>query len=194
VVEDVRGRDRSAGGDVLRPTASVEVHAHPSTTPARAGDVGDGRVADGEAGLDGGVLVDLPPAVIVVGASPRAERYDRPVAYRLAGLLDEACSKSGMSAKHTVLVCTDVWYLNDDSLSGVPVVSVGGFAANALSAWMRDKLETIAGEDGWYAVQADDRDRPTRAVVWGINPEGTARAAEVFAEQLLEQFLHAVTR
>lgn len=87
-----------------------------------------------------------------------------------------------------VLVCTDVWYLNDESLSALPVVSVGGFAANALSAWMRDKLETVAGEDCWYAVQADDRDRPTRVVVWGTNAAGTARAAEVFADRLLGGF------
>lgn len=171
-------------GGVLRPGSG------PVVVGAGAAGLGDGERGEGS---------ELPRAVVVVGATPRAERFDRPIAYAVAKALDEAMvvgvgGCAPLAPSRAVLVCTDVWYLNDDSLSAVPVVSVGGFAANALSAWMRDKLETIAGEDGWYAVQADDRRSPMRVVVWGTNAEGTARAAEVFTRQLLGEFVYALTR
>ena len=152
--------------------------------------------AGGGGAADRGGELEVPVAVVVVGATPRAERCDRPIAYGLAKAIEESVGARGVGAGTGRdggvgggVVCAEVWCLKEVVAEAAAVVSVGGFAANALSAWMRDKLETVAGEDGWYAVQADDRDRPTRVVVWGTNAAGTARAAEVFADRLLGGFV-----
>jgi len=39
-----------------------------------------------------------------------------------------------------VLVCSDVWYLNNDPLRSRPTISIGGPGVNALSAYLADKL------------------------------------------------------
>ena len=93
---------------------------------------------------DEGTEIDVDALVlIVVGAHPKAEMFDRTIAYRLRqrmiGWLDQRFPTGGPRPL-LPLVCSDVWYLNDQSLRERPAVAVGGPGVNALSAYLADKL------------------------------------------------------
>lgn len=172
-------------------------------------------------------LIDsLDPAdllLIIVGAHPRAESADRPIAYRLlerirqrqAALtttthahidgLAAACGLDadslggapGVSSGETraggrrPLVCTDVWFLNDDSLRRCPVISLGGPRVNALSAYLGDKLPGALVIDGVLMVQLDVEFAERSVCCWGESAAGTAHAVEIFCEKYLDGFLLA---
>jgi|GEM_PF-207925 len=93
----------------------------------------------------------------------------------------------------TVVVCTDVWYLNDASLRVWPTISVGGPGVNALSAYLADKLPGVLVVDDVLMIQMDPELRETTAAVWGVDHRATVSAAEAFAERYLDGFLNAAT-
>ena len=83
--------------------------------------------------------------LIVTGAHLRAEVADRPAAYRLRESMRGWLATKGFSihasdASEPVVVCSDLWYLNQDSLRTRPTVSVGAPGVNALSAYLGDRL------------------------------------------------------
>ena len=57
--------------------------------------------------LENGVL-------IVTGSNLRAEKGDRPMAYRLKSTIENMFN--GQSDRHTVVVISDLWYLNAETL------------------------------------------------------------------------------
>ncbi len=162
-------------------------------------------------------LIDsLNPAdllLIVVGAHPRAESADRPIAYWLldrvrerqaalagvgggaADVADSLVETDGggwgepVTGKRRPLVCSDVWFLNDDSLRQCPVISVGGPRVNALSAYLGDKLPGALVVDGVFMVQLDVEFTERSVCCWGESAEGTCRAVELFCERYLDGFL-----
>lgn len=191
-------------------------------------------------------LIDsLDPAdllLIVVGAHPRAESADRPVAYWLlekirerqaalataahahidglaagcgldeypsghaggtgptggggggaaiGGSMTSSGEAGGRRGGRRPLVCSDVWFLNDDSLRNCPVIAVGGPRVNALSAYLGDKLPGALVIDGVLMVQLDIEFAERSACCWGESTDGTLQAVELFCEKYLDGFLHA---
>ena len=80
--------------------------------------------------------------LIVVGAHLRAEVADRPLAYRLRERIHAWLEKfgTGMNVPIMPVVCTDIWYMNQEPLQNRPTISLGGPGVNALSAYYGQKL------------------------------------------------------
>ena len=93
-----------------------------------------------------------------------------------------------------VLVCTDVWYLNNDPLRSRPTVSIGGPGVNALSAYLGDKLPSAFAVEDVLLVQADPEFTDAIACCWGRDTRATAAAVDAFTERYLDAFMDAATR
>lgn len=137
--------------------------------------------------------------LIVVGAHPKAELCDRPVAYALRKRIEDWFAKrfdQAAEEKHPAraLVVTDVWYLNDPSLRQCPTIAIGGPGVNALSAYLGDKVPSAYVVDGVLMVQLDLELTELVACCWGSRAESTAAAVEAFWTRYAEDFLKAAGR
>ena len=134
--------------------------------------------------------------LIVVGAHPKAEQADRPIAYALRTRIAKWLAKrfDGEESPLKPLVVTDVWYLNDNSLRRCPAVSIGGPGVNALSAYLGDKLPSAFVVDDQLMVQMDLDLNDLVAVCWGVTPESTHNAVEAFGDRYLDEFMEAAAR
>jgi hypothetical protein len=135
--------------------------------------------------------------LLVVGSSLRAEEEDRPIAYALAEQVRSRLSQTDedpSAAPARPLVCSDIWYLNDDTLAGLPVISIGGPGDNALTAYLGDKIPAAMAIDDALLVQADLSFERLQACCWGSCARGTEAAADAFAERYLDPFLDAARR
>ncbi|MEZ6209953.1 MAG: hypothetical protein R3B46_01725 [Phycisphaerales bacterium] len=79
-----------------------------------------------------------------------------------------------LEADMDVMLCTDVWYLNNDALQPRPTVSVAG-RVNALSAFLIDKVPTAFAIDDVLSIHMDAEDADPIACVWD-EPRGRWRA------------------
>ncbi len=132
--------------------------------------------------------------LIVVGAHLRAEMADRPLAYRLCERVRAWMEKFGPAINPPVLplVCSDIWYINDEDLQSRPTISLGGPGVNALSAHYHDKLDTAMAKDNEYLIQLDPEFIDLRASIWGRNHDTTVLALEYFVAQYMDGYLRAV--
>jgi hypothetical protein len=132
--------------------------------------------------------------LIVVGAHLRAETADRPLAYRLSERVKAWLEKHGRSLNIALvpIVCSDVWYINDDDLQHRPTISIGGPGVNALSAYYNDKLNAAIASDHQYTIQLDPEFIDLRVSIWGMDHEQTVHALDVFVEKYLSGYLRAV--
>jgi hypothetical protein len=146
------------------------------------------------------VEIDLTPpdhtspnrVLVVTGAHLRAEAADRPLAYRLKARMQEwweATGKAESLPRPEVIVCSDVWYLNNDDLRTLPAVSIGGPGVNALSAFLTDKLPGVFTVANVLTVQMDiDLVEPV-VNIWGMDHQTTAGALDAFIERYLDLFM-----
>ena len=135
--------------------------------------------------------------LIVTGAHLRAEACDRPLAYGLRQRIADWLKAHALPddpANPRVLVCTDVWYLNNDPLRSRPTVSIGGPGVNALSAYLGDKLPSAFAVEDVLLVQADPEFHDPIACCWGRDQPSTAAAVDAFADRYLDAFMEAATR
>lgn len=126
-----------------------------------------------------------PTLLIVVGVHPGAEQTDRFTGYALK----ERAERMDESAGVTVLVCSDVWVLNNDDAMRCAAVSVGPPSVNAMTAFLADRLPTALVADDRYVVQFDAQTDEPVAAVWGESPSETAEAAEQLAQRHLAALL-----
>ncbi len=132
--------------------------------------------------------------LIVVGAHLRAEEADRALAYRVREQMLAALWSLGVTegpGSRRPLVCTDVWYLNDDRLRYCPVVSIGGPGVNALTAYLADKAPGAFVVDDLYSVQLDVAYQDLHACIWGVDHEATRTAVDAFCSRYLKDFVAA---
>jgi hypothetical protein len=125
---------------------------------------------------------------IVVGAQLAAEVEDRPIAAALGTALVRAAPER---FPLTVVVVTDLWYLNSEPLRSQPTISVGRPDANALSAYLADKLPSALSVDGRWMVQLDPEMVEPVVCCWGSDAAGTAEAARMFMARWGYEFLRA---
>jgi hypothetical protein len=133
--------------------------------------------------------------LIVTGAHLRAEVADRPLAYRLRERIlrwlddsrpdrdDAGCGEP------EVVVCSDLWYLNNEDLRAQPTISIGAPGVNALGAYLADRLETVFVIEDVLAVQADLDFVDPVASCWGTSQGSTVAAIDAFCERYLDDFL-----
>ena len=132
--------------------------------------------------------------LIVVGAHLRAEVADRPLAYRLKARVEAWLEKHGqnLNIPLVAVVCSDVWYMNQEALHRRPTISVGGPGVNALSAYFGQKLPSVAVRDNQMVIQIDTEFVDLRVCVWGMNHDLTVDALDYFDRQYLDDYLRAV--
>lgn len=127
--------------------------------------------------------------LIVVGATLDAERFDRPLGYRLReailGWRDEQQADIAVDP----VVCTDLWYLNDESLHRLPVVAIGDPEVNAATAYLASRLPTAFVIDDTLRVHLDPDFVEPRACLWGASPTATVSAVDLFTERYLEELV-----
>lgn len=158
----------------------MDADAHSPNTPESASDP----------------IVDTDRVIpIVVGATLEGEAFDRPVAQRLAGVINRAMGEDiDQSSAGPALVCTDLWYLNDDQLRARPTVSVGRPDRNALSAYLGDKTPSAFVVDDVLMVQADPEMSEAVVCCWGVDARATGWAVDAFIEKYLDAFVAAALR
>jgi len=122
--------------------------------------------------------------MIVTGAHLHAEAHDRPWAYWLRERLEEAAGEGA-----NVHVCSDLWYLNNDELRGLPTISVGGPEVNALSAYLASRLPSVVAVEGKWVVLMEPEGGTPVACCWGRSAQETGAAVEAFAQRHLGAFL-----
>ena len=126
--------------------------------------------------------------VVVCGAHLLAERYDRPHAERLRQAMERWIGEHGEEGAEVVL-CTDLWYLNNRELRERPTVSVGAPGVSALGAYLTDKLPTALAVDGVLSVQMDLEFVDVVASVWGSDHAATGAAVDEFVARYLDEFM-----
>lgn len=131
--------------------------------------------------------------LIVVGAHLGAERHDRPTADSLRSFLAEALADLEDTPLRP-LVCTDIWYLNNDELRRRPTISVGGPDVNALTANWASKLPSALAVDGRYMVQLDLEGIEPIAACWGATHAETRNAVDAFVSRFARPFLEGAVR
>ena len=130
--------------------------------------------------------------LIVVGAHLRAEVGDRPLAYMLREEINRRLSdRFGVDLPLDVVVCSDVWRLNDESISTCQTISIGGPGVNALSAFLGDKLSSVFVVEDQLLIQADLEWNDLSVCVWGMDHERTIAAVQSFVDRYLDAFLEA---
>lgn len=134
------------------------------------------------------------PFLLVTGAHLAAEALDRPWAYWLQDRVRTALETRGLRAPDAVVVCSDLWYLNQDDLRAAPTVSIGAPAVNALSAYLASRLPSVVAVDGAWVVLMDPVGDASLACCWGKDQAATGAAVEAFADRHLDPFLDACAR
>lgn len=127
--------------------------------------------------------------LVVVGAHLRAEAWDRPIAADLRRKLLAALDAEDDPTR--VLVCTDIWYLNQRDLRQRPTISVGAPGVNAFTAYLADRLPTAFAVDNVLSIQYDVEGAEPLAACWGATPRATHAAVRTFEEKYLPTFLRA---
>lgn len=132
--------------------------------------------------------------LIVVGSHLHAEVADRPQAYRLHERIGAWVEKHAPEVDPPVLpvVCSDIWYVKQESLQRRPTISIGGPKANALSAYFNDTLHPGVVRDERLTIQLDPEMTDLRVSVWGFDHEATVEAVELFVRDYLDNYLRAV--
>ena len=132
--------------------------------------------------------------LIVVGAHLRAEVADRPLAYNLRRSVVQwlKTRHANLNILAAPIVCSDLWYVNQQSLQKHPTISVGGPGVNALSAYYSQKLTPVLVRDNQVAIQLDPEYIDLRVCLWGMNHQLTVEALRLFTDKYLEEYLRAV--
>ncbi|MFA7235363.1 MAG: hypothetical protein WC058_00745 [Phycisphaeraceae bacterium] len=134
--------------------------------------------------------------LIVVGAHLKAEAGDRPLAYRLVESIQERLHQLTNSTDWPVtpLVCTDVWYLNNEDSHKRPLISIGGPGVNAVSGYLYQRLPTALAVEDQLVIQLDVELHDLRCAVWGMDHRHTAAAIELLEKKYLPDFVKAAMK
>ena len=90
-----------------------------------------------------------------------------------------------------VVVCSDVWWLNNPEMRRCPTVCVGAPEENALTAYLASRLPSVFTIDRRLIVQMDLEGADLLAACWGVEHASTSGAVERFLEGYLDGFLES---
>lgn len=131
---------------------------------------------------------------VVVGAHPRGEIADRPLANRLLTAVRQwqRAHVPDEEERLVPMVMTDLWYLNDQELLLQPTVAIGEPGANAASAYFGTRLPKAYVVDGRLQVLADLAFVEPSVAMWGVDARATRAALDWFIARQLPGFLESV--
>lgn len=132
---------------------------------------------------------------IIVGAGPRAEISDRPLAQAvLEAMCNDAAGLLQDAHLHPIIL-SDLWYLNDRDLLVQPSIVIGDPEQNAASAFHAPRLPTILLVEDHYRILMDQDGGIGHACMWGSGHDATVSAVSTFIDRFLGTFLsNAVLR
>ncbi|WP_145076256.1 hypothetical protein [Poriferisphaera corsica] len=136
--------------------------------------------------------------LIVTGSHLRAETADRPLAYKLQTKIEEWLTEHEQFLNVNIdpIVCSDIWFLNNQDLQQRPVICIGGPGVNALSAYFAKFIPESAEDETTgeprVLIQIDPEFTDLHACIWGTNHELTTKGLDLFSEQYLDPYLRAV--
>ena len=125
---------------------------------------------------------------VVVGAGPRSELADRPLAHGIVDAIRNSDDLPPAADLHPLIV-TDLWYLNDRDLMLQPTISIGDPEQNAASAFYGGRLPTMLMVEEQYRVLMDQDAGIGHACLWGTSHAATITAVEAFIDRCLPSFL-----
>lgn len=132
---------------------------------------------------------------IVVGAGPRSELVDRPLAMRILNAIHERADSDLAGTNLCPLVLTDLWYLNDRELMLQPTIAIGDPEQNAASALFASRVPVALVVEDRYRVLLDQDGGIGHACMWGTSHEATRTAVDTFCDRHLTSYLqHAALR
>ena len=126
---------------------------------------------------------------IVTGSNLRSEEFDRPLAYYLR----ERMLNSMQSANvRKVNVVSDILYLNNRDIQECPTVAVGGPDVNAVTSLFYEVIPYALAIDDVLVVQMDLFLENKNVALWGMSPEATSDAVEIFLQdRYMGEFIKA---
>ena len=132
--------------------------------------------------------------LLVTGSSPRAEEVDRPLAYAFRNkITSRNHGGRGECVDRNILVVSDLWYLNCESLQALPMISIGGPRINAVAARLYDLLPIVLVVENQVLIQMDLTFQDLRVCIWGHNHESTTDALDMFVQKgYLDQYMEAM--
>jgi len=139
---------------------------------------------------------DVSPAgllPVVVGAHPRSEMRDRPLASRLLQAIRLWQRENLQDARSRLrpIILTDLWYLNDKELLLQPTICIGDPSSNAATAYYATRLPKAYVVDGQLQVLADMQFLEPTVVMWGIDANTTRTALDWFIARAMPSFLES---
>jgi hypothetical protein len=131
---------------------------------------------------------------VVVGAHPRSEIADRPLANRLVAAIRQwqRQHEEKSDLRLIPMVMTDLWYLNDQELLLQPTIAIGEPGLNAASAYFGTRLPRAYVVDGQLQVLADLEFLEPSVTMWGADALATRTALDWFIARHLARFLESV--
>jgi len=132
--------------------------------------------------------------LIVTGSTLRAEEVDRPLGYYLKQRIEQALTEAVANGRqdledYIVRVVADFRWIHDEPLQGLPTISLGGPAVNALAhRWLEEVPVSMAYSERYF-IQMDPDLTDVRASVWGMDNTTTQIAVSVFVDRFLPRFL-----
>ncbi|QQE11392.1 hypothetical protein JD969_18135 [Planctomycetota bacterium] len=135
--------------------------------------------------------------LIVTGSHLRAETADRPLAYQLQSKISDWINEHDqyLNVRIDPIVCSDIWFLNNQELQRRPVICIGGPGVNALSAYFAKFIPDDDEEEPReprVLIQIDPEFTDLHACIWGTNHELTRKGLDLFSEQYLDPYMRAV--
>jgi hypothetical protein len=113
-----------------------------------------------------------------------------------AKLRDEINRRGGNHELRVASIVTDAGLLAEEKYLRCPVISIGGYNSNKITADLRNSLPHDTSSSESMHIQHDLEKKVRRVLLWGSGPTGgfeTARAVEVFMTSgLLDRFLKIV--
>lgn len=130
--------------------------------------------------------------LVVVGSGIPQEVHDRPLAYRLKEDID---GRGDPQQWKNAVVVTDLWYESDAIAQGCPTISVGGMAANTVSARFCRVLPVALSAEKRSFIQLDITFRDPRVLLWGTTAHAAGAAVDLFVKKgYLEKYLKHIWR
>jgi hypothetical protein len=133
-------------------------------------------------------LIDHGETVLIVISgelAPGAADYS--AAERLRAAIDQ---RGAGHPYRRALVVSDLAWFDTAIFHESPTIAVGGPGVNGVAGRFGSELPTVWTDREQVVIQADYRDGPHRASLWGMNSEQTGAAVDAFISRgWLDEFL-----
>lgn len=118
---------------------------------------------------------------IVTGSNVPAEQCDRPLAYQLKNTIEQ--KYADLAQAFSIVVLSDLWYLNTEPYHQLPTISIGRPGVNALAAHLLKRLPHILAIDNALLIQLDPTYTDLRTSIWGMDHSLTINALDLFVNK-----------